>query len=81
MNRTANLQLDVRTVPSLETAIDNWLGARDKFKIEPSDENQSDYNAMLNDLGAALGERYPEATNTPGAFDWFRRGLIAPEED
>lgn len=81
MNRTASLQLDVRQVPSLETAIDQWLAARDQFKIEPSDENLSDYNATLHDLGAALGERYPEDVDTPGAFDWFRRGLIAPEEE
>lgn len=81
MNRTANLQLDVRLVPSLETAIDQWLAARDKFKTEPSDENLSDYNAMLNDLGAAWGERYPEDPDTPEAFQWYRRGLIAPEEE
>lgn len=81
MNRTANLQLDVRLVPSLETAIDNWLGARDKFNIEPSDENLSDYNAMLNDLGAAWNERYPEASERPEAFEWYRLGLIAPEEE
>ena len=81
MNRTANLQLDVRQVPSLETAIDHWLAARDQFKIEPNDENLSDYNATLSDLGAAWGERYPEDADTPGAFEWYRLGLIAPEED
>jgi curved DNA-binding protein CbpA len=25
--------------------------------------------------------RYPEAMNTPDAFEWYRRGLIAPEEE
>lgn len=81
MNCKGNLQLDVRLVPPLEEAIDQWLAARDQFKIEPSDENLSDYDATLNDLGAALGERYPEASNTPGAFKWYRLGLIAPEEE
>lgn len=81
MNHTASLQLDVRLVPSLETAIDEWLAARDKFKMKPSDESQSDYNATLNDLGAALGERYPEASDMPEAFQWYRRGLIAPAEE
>jgi hypothetical protein len=81
MKHQGNLQLDVRLVPSLETAIDNWLGARDKFKIEPSDENLSDYDATQHDLGAAFAERYPEATDVPRAFEWYRRGLIAPEED
>jgi hypothetical protein len=49
--------------------------------MQPSDENQHEYNATLFDLGAAWGERYPEATDTPGAFEWFRRGLIAPEAE
>ena len=81
MNRRANLRLDVRQVPNFGTAIDQWLAARDQFKIEPSNENLSDYNATLNDLGAALGQRYPEEADTPGAFEWYRRGLIAPEEE
>jgi hypothetical protein len=76
-----NLYLDVRLVPPLEEAIDHWLGARDKFKIEPSDENQHDYNSTLYDLGAAWGERYPGDADTPEAFEWYRRGLIAPEEE
>ncbi|MGA2755107.1 MAG: hypothetical protein ABSE53_15210 [Terracidiphilus sp.] len=75
MKCNGSLHLDVRLVPNLETAIDQWLAARDKFKIEPSDENLSDYNATLYDLGAALGERYPESTNTPGvsaaAYAWL----------
>ncbi len=57
------------------------FAARDKFKIEPSDENQHGYNATLYDLGAAWGERYSEDADTPGAFQWYRLGLIAPEED
>lgn len=81
MNRNGNLILDARQVPPLGTAIDQWLAARDQFKIEPSDENLSDYNAMLNDLGAAWGERYPEDADTPEAFQWYRLGLIAPEEE
>lgn len=81
MERPENLILDVRMVPSLETAIDQWLAARDQFTIEPTDKNLSDYNATLHDLGAALGERYPEDADMPGAFDWYRRGLIAPEEE
>jgi hypothetical protein len=81
MNRTANLQLDVRSVPSLEEAIDQWLAARDNFKMQSTDENRHEYNATLHDLGAAWGERYPEDADTPGAFEWYRRGLIAPEED
>jgi hypothetical protein len=81
MKCKGNLCLDVRVVPSLETAIDQWLAARDKFKTEPSDESQHDYNATLFDLGAAWGERYPEDANTPGAFEWYRRGIIALEED
>ena len=81
MKCKGNLCLDVRVVPSLETAIDQWLAARDKFITEPSDESQHDYNATLFDLGAAWGERYPEDANTPGAFEWYRRGIIALEED
>jgi regulator of sigma D len=77
----SELRLDVQLVPRLEAATDQWLAARDKFKMEPSDEYQSDYEVTLNDLGAAWGERYPEATDTPDAFEWYRRGLTAPEEE
>jgi hypothetical protein len=49
--------------------------------MESSDECQSDYEATLNDLGAAWGERYPEATDTLGAFEWYRLGLIAAEAE
>lgn len=81
MNRKGNLILDVRQVPSLEVAIDNWLGARDRFKMQSTDEDRHDYNASLFDLGAAWGEHYPEDADVPGAFEWYRRGLIAPEEE
>ena len=81
MRAQGNLCIDVRSVPPLEEAIDNWLAARDVYKMQPSDENQHEYNATLFDLGAAWGERYPEATDTPDAFEWYRRGLTAPEEE
>ena len=81
MKSNGNLQLDVQLIPSLEAATDQWLAARDKFKMEPSDESQRDYEATLYDLGAAWGERYPEDADSPEAFQWYRRGLIAPEED
>jgi hypothetical protein len=81
MKSNEELCLDVQLVPSLEAATDQWLAARDKFKMEPSDEYQSDYEVTLNDLGAAWGERYPEATDTPDAFEWYRLGLIAPEDE
>ena len=81
MKSNANLQLDVRLVPPLEEAIDQWLAARDKFKMQSTDETQHEYNATLYDLGAAWGERYTEDADTPGAFEWYRRGLTTPEED
>ena len=81
MNRDENLILDVRQVPSLEAAIDRWLAARDAFKSQPTDENRNEYNATYFRLGVAFKARYPEAMNTPDAFEWYRRGLIAPEEE
>jgi len=82
MDNLQNLHvINARPVPDLATAIDNWLAARDNFKMQPTDEARDEYNATLFDLGAAWGERYPEATDTPDAFEWYRRGLIAPEED
>jgi hypothetical protein len=68
-------------MPSLETAIDQWLAAGDAFKSQPSDENQNEYHATYSGLGVAFNERYPEASDSPEAFRWLRRGLIAPEED
>ncbi len=81
MNRKGNLIVDVRQVPSLEAAIDHWLAARDDFKMQSTDEARHEYNSTLYDLGAAWGEHYPEATSTPVAFEWYRRGLIAPEAE
>jgi hypothetical protein len=49
--------------------------------MQPTDENQHDYNSTLYDLGAAWSERYPNDAYTPGAFEWYRRGLIAPDEE
>lgn len=81
METQTNVQLDIPPLPSLESAIDRWLVARAAYKMHPSDENQHAYNATLFDLGAAWAKRYPEGSNTPGAFERFRRGLIAPELD
>ena len=49
--------------------------------MQPSEENQHEYNAALYDLGAAWGERYSEDADMPEAFERFRRNLIAPEEE
>lgn len=82
MNLPENLQLDVRlVVPDLATAIENWLNARENFKTDPSEECQHEYNSTLYDLGAVWNERYSQEADTLRAFDWFRRGLIAPEEE
>lgn len=81
MKTKDNLCLDVRLMLPLPEAIDQWLAARDAYKMERSGENEDEYNATYFDLGAAFCERYPEATNTPGAFEWYRRGLIAPGGD
>jgi hypothetical protein len=81
MNRNGNLILDVRQVPSLEAAIDQWLAARDNFKMLSTDEALHEYNATYFALGVVFKARYPEAADTPEAFDWYRRGLIAPEEE
>jgi hypothetical protein len=45
MKSKGNLFLDVRMVPSLEEAIDQWRVARDVFKLQPSGDNQHEYNA------------------------------------
>jgi hypothetical protein len=74
-------QLATPQVAEGVSAIDHWLVARDKFKMQPCDESQRDYEATLNDLGVAWGERYPEDADTPEAFQWYRLGLIAPEEE
>jgi len=81
MNGEANLTLDVRVVPTLECAIDQWLAARGVFKTKSTDETCHEYNSALYDLAAAWAERYTKDTDMPGAFEWYRRGLIAPDEE
>jgi len=81
MKQPDNLHVDACPVPDLAIAIDQWLAARDNFKMQSTDETRHDYEATLWNLGAAWKGRYPEGTDTPEAFHWFRRGLIAPEED
>jgi hypothetical protein len=81
MNCAENPQLDVRLVPSLENAIDRWLAARKNAKMVPCDQNEQAYNATWFALGEAWAEWYSEATDAPGAFERFRRGLISPEAD
>lgn len=70
-----------RPVPELATSIDRWLTARTEYKKHASDENQYTYNAAYFALGEAWAEQHPDAADTPGAFEYFRRGLIAPEEE
>jgi hypothetical protein len=47
MRSNTELRLNARLVPRLDAATDQWLAARDKFKMEPSDEYQSDYEVIL----------------------------------
>ena len=78
----ANLHIiNARPVAELATAIDRWLAARDAYKLKRSDKSEYDYNATYFALGEAFAERYPEAADTAGAFEWYRRGLIAPEDE
>lgn len=81
MNRNGNLVLGVRQVPSLEVAIEQWLAARDAFKSQSTDEARHEYNSTYFALGVAFNVRYPEGAATPGAFQWYRRVIIAPEEE
>lgn len=81
MKSNRELFINDRRVPSLEEAINHWLAARARFKIEPSNESQHEYVATLFHLGVAWRKHYSEDADTPGAFEWYRRGLIAPEED
>ena len=81
MAQPESLHPIVCPVPPLETAVTEWLTARAKYKAHRSDESELIYNATFFALGTAFCERYPESANTPGALDWFRRGLIAPEDD
>ncbi|MGA2675040.1 MAG: hypothetical protein ABSE99_17635 [Terracidiphilus sp.] len=82
MENLQNLHvINARPVPDLATATDNWLAARDNFKLLPSNENLHNYEATRNNLGVAWSERYPDAADTPGAFELYRRGLIAPADE
>lgn len=83
MNQPENLHLiNALPVGELAAAIDQWLAARNAHEMEPSDESEYNYNATYYSLGEAFAEHYPEAAaKMPDAFDWYRRGLIAPEED
>lgn len=47
MKCIGNLTLDVRMVSSLAEAIDQWLAARDNFKMQSIDEYQHEYDATL----------------------------------
>ncbi len=80
MNCPANLHLGVRRVLSFEAAIEKWLAARRNFIEQTTDENRNEYNGTLNDLGAAWRQRYPDNADTPGEFESFCCGLIAPDE-
>jgi len=82
MKQPENLHIiNGRPVPDLATATDQWLVARDSYKSQRSDESEYAYNLTWFELGAAFAERYPEAADTLGALERFRRGLIAPETD
>lgn len=81
MNKPENLLLVPTPVPGLDAAIDRWLAARGGYKKRASGENQHGYNAAYFALGEAWAERYPKAADVPGAFEWFRCSLIAPEMD
>jgi hypothetical protein len=81
MKSNKELRLDVQLMPRLESSIHRWLTARATYKAQSSVEQQHEYTATLFDLGAAWGEHYPDAVDTPGAFELYRHGLIAPEEE
>lgn len=72
---------NAQSAPELATAIDRWLAARKNAKAAPTEGNRHAYNATYYALGEACAHRYPEAANTPGAFEWYARGLAAPEVD
>jgi hypothetical protein len=80
MEQPEHLHIDVRPLPSLEGAIDRWLAARKTPKpLRPTKISTSTTRPCSPWSGVA--ERFTEAADTPGAFEWFRRGLIAPEEE
>lgn len=80
MEQPENLHMNAQPAAALATAIDRWLEARGEYKKQSSAESEYRYNETYFSLGAAWTERYPDAANSPGAFEWFRRGLIAPEQ-
>jgi hypothetical protein len=81
MKQPDNLHVDACPVPDLTIAIDRWLAARANFKMQSTDEARHEYNSTYFALGVAFNVRYPEGVATPGAFQWYRRGIIAPEEE
>jgi hypothetical protein len=81
MQRSESLNPDVHRVPSLETAIDRWLTARNEYKKQASDENQYAYNAAYFALGEAWAEQHPDTVDVPGGFERFQSRLIEPEEN
>jgi hypothetical protein len=81
METAKNFTPDVQATRELATAIDRWVAARKNATAVLSDENRHAYNATLFALGEAFVERYPEAVEMPEIFQWYRRGLIAPEAD
>lgn len=81
MTHPENLHIVVQPIPDLTTAIANWLAARSEFKKQANDKTAFDYNATWFALGAAWAVLYPDAANSPGAFERFQRGLIASNKN
>jgi hypothetical protein len=81
MKHNENQSFNTGPVPELAIAINLWLAARSEYKKQASDENEQAYNATHYALGEAWAGRYPDGADTPGAFEQFRVGLIAPEEE
>jgi len=68
-------------VPSLEAAIDHWRAARYQFQTEPPAESLLTYNFGTDDLEAVWRRWFPQHAETAGAFERFRFGLIAAEDE
>lgn len=81
MEQPDNLHMCVHPVADLATAIDRWLAAHGDYKKRASDESEYNYNAAYFALGEAWARSCPEAAVELGAFERFRRGLIAPGEE
>lgn len=81
MRNTDTRDRTVQSEPEPARAIDRWLAARKNAKAVPTEGNRHAYNATYYALGGAWAHRYPEAANTPGAFEWYLRGLAASETD